>query len=97
MNTNKTSGYKPPIAIAPGETIQEVIDDRYWTIEQLSEKLDLNLELTKGLLAGKVRIDMDLAIRLERVLDIPTSFWRNLEKMYSETLLRLWDEAEETS
>lgn len=94
MSTNKVSGYKSPIAIAPGETIQEVIADRYWTVEHLSEKLDLNLELTKGLLAGNVRIDTNLANRLEEVLEIPASFWRNLERMYNETLLRLWEEVE---
>ncbi|ADO59990.1 helix-turn-helix transcriptional regulator [Paenibacillus polymyxa] len=84
--------YKAGVAIPPGETIQEVIEDREITVIQLAKGIELHEELTKGLLTGKVRITPDIANRLEQFLEIGHSFWLNLERNYNETLLRLWDQ-----
>ncbi|MBP1309248.1 addiction module HigA family antidote [Paenibacillus sp. 1182] len=89
---NLSNQYKPGIAIAPGETIQEVIEDRGITVSSLAKGIELHEELTKGLLTGSVRITHDIATRLEQFLEIGHSFWLNLERNYNETLLRLWDQ-----
>ncbi|MFF2531361.1 transcriptional regulator [Brevibacillus sp. NPDC058079] len=90
MNFSSNS-YQPNYAIPPGETIQEVIEDRGISIEQLSTELGLHVEITKSLLSGIVRITPDIASGLETILQIPKAFWLNLERSYNETLLRLWD------
>lgn len=91
-NVRTVRGYKPGIAIAPGETLKEVLDDRGWTSSDLSSLMKMDEVSVKGLLDGSFRITPAIAESLQRVTDIPATFWMNLEFMYCETIQRLYEE-----
>lgn len=82
--------YQAPIAIPPGETIIEILKER-GIGEEFPGLIGVSEPFAIALLHGQVRIDMYMAVKLEHVLDIPATYWLNLEKQYNETLLRLWD------
>lgn len=84
METN----YKVNIAIPPGETIQEMLDELGMTQKELAERLQVTAKHVNKLIKGTASLSHDMALKLESVLNIPASFWNNLEMKYQETLAR---------
>lgn len=80
------------VAIPPGETIHEQLEDRGMTQKEFSQRMDMTEKHISRLINGKVELTMDTALRLESVLGIPASFWTNLECLYREQLLRVENE-----
>lgn len=89
--------YEPNYAIPPGDTIQELINDRGVRLSDFCKTLMITPPIAGGLLAGSVRLDREMAVGLEMLFDIPVSFWMNLEKNYNQTILRLWEEQTDES
>lgn len=86
----KTSGkYSPDIAIPPGETLLEVIKSRDISQKELADRTGLTTKTINLIIKGIAPITPETALKLEIVLDMPASFWFNLENNYQETLLRL--------
>ncbi|NQX44435.1 HigA family addiction module antidote protein [Paenibacillus tritici] len=81
--------FQPSIAIPPGVTIQEIIDDRGMTQKELAERLQVTPKHINKLIKGTASLTYDMALRLESVLGIPSSFWNNLETKYQDTLARM--------
>ncbi|MEI6408991.1 MAG: ImmA/IrrE family metallo-endopeptidase [Bacteroidota bacterium] len=73
----------------PGDTIQETIDALGMTQAELAQRMGRPKEKINELIKGKAPLTMDTAIMLERVLNIPVSFWTNRESAYRETLARI--------
>jgi plasmid maintenance system antidote protein VapI len=46
---------------APGETIEDILEENSITVEEFSQKINKSLEFTKRLLKGLEPIDEDLA------------------------------------
>lgn len=84
--------FQPSIAIPPGDTIMELLEERDIHFYKLAAALIESEPVTLGLLNGTVRIDRQMAAKLASFFAVPAAFWLNLEKQYNETLLRLWDE-----
>ena len=74
------------MAIPPGATLREIMEDRGDTLEGLAERLRLSLQDTAKLLAGHHRIDSVLAHKLEAVAGPSASFWLNLERSYRQEM-----------
>lgn len=66
----------------PGETIKELLETNKITENEFSNLINLNIENVSKLLNGNLIITNELALKLENVFNIPTSFWINLEKNY---------------
>lgn len=81
--------YKPNIAIPPGETLSETLEYISMSQKELALRAGLSQKTINEIIKTKSAITPDTAIKLERVLGIPASFWNNLEKNYQETLARL--------
>ena len=77
------------IATPPGATIKEQLLDRSMTQKELAYRLDVSQKHLSKLINGEVRLTPEMAIRLETVLNIPASFWNNLESIYREKLLKV--------
>ncbi|MCK9269042.1 MAG: hypothetical protein M0P50_01225 [Bacteroidales bacterium] len=73
----------------PGDTIQETIDTIHMTQAELSERLGRPKEKLNDLIKGREPLTRKTALLLERVLDIPVSFWLNRENAYREELMRI--------
>lgn len=75
------------IAIPPGATIKEQLDIKEMTLLDFSEWLDFSEEIALRLLEGKVELTHAVALKLESLLGVPSSFWNNLESAYREQLI----------
>ncbi|MGG1616516.1 HigA family addiction module antitoxin [Paenibacillus sp. NRS-1782] len=81
--------YLAGIAIPPGETLQDVLDDNMMTQKELALRLGCSSKHVNKVIKGTASITSDFALKLEDVLGIPSHFWMNLEVNYQETLSRL--------
>lgn len=76
-------------AVPPGMTIKEVLEDHHMTQKELAARLGLSEKHISKLINGEVPLTQDVAIRLERVLDIEARFWNGLEAAYREAILKV--------
>lgn len=80
------------IATPPGYTIKEQLDDRGLTQKEFALRMETSEKHISRLINGEVELTTDMAIRLEMVLGIPSSFWCNLEAIYREKLIKILNE-----
>lgn len=92
------SSYAPNYVAPPGSTLKEVLFENHLTTVDLSQATGLDKELIEDLIGGNTHLSDTIASRLESVLQIPSSFWLNLQSQYdtfrgltgaSRTLLRI--------
>lgn len=81
--------FAPDWVSPPGETILDVIEDREWTQDELAGRLGVSAKHVNLLIKGKASLSEDIALRLERVLGSPASFWLSREAIYQERLARM--------
>lgn len=82
------------IAIPPGETIREQLENRGMTQKEFSKRMDMSEKHISHLINGKVELTHEVALRLEAVLGLPAKFWNNLESQYREKEARVKAELE---
>lgn len=83
---------KTYIAIPPGVTIKEMIDDRKMQQKELAIRLEVSEKHVSRLIAGKVELTTDMAYRLQCVLGMPAKFWLGLEADYRLDLKKVEEE-----
>lgn len=88
MSERKDYPFVPDVAIPPGETIAEILEERGITQSDFAQLLGRTEKNVSQLINGKAPIGHDLAIDLERVLGAPSSFWNNSESTYRDLLAR---------
>ncbi|WP_045213053.1 helix-turn-helix transcriptional regulator [Desulfonatronovibrio magnus] len=82
MEKVRTNEYKPDYVLPPGDTILETIESIGMTPAQLSHRMGETEKHINEVIKGKAVLTEDIALKLEVVLGIDASFWRNLEQMY---------------
>jgi HTH-type transcriptional regulator/antitoxin HigA len=75
---------KSTIAIPPGATIHEQLENRGMSQKEFAQRMDMTEKHISRLINGKVELTKDVALRLEAVLGLPANFWNNLELDYRE-------------
>lgn len=88
---SERQGYQPSIAIPPGETIQEVLEDLKMPLDAFALAMEMDKGAATALMDGSRRITQNIAEKLQQVLEIPASFWMRLEFLYSDTLKLLYE------
>ncbi len=88
MNDN-LKGYKPNIAIPPGETLLEYLESMGMTQVDLAKRIGLTPKTVNEIINGKAPITAENALKLESIFGTPASFWNNLEANYQEAKARL--------
>ncbi|MCH7764861.1 MAG: HigA family addiction module antidote protein, partial [Candidatus Marinimicrobia bacterium] len=73
----------------PGDTLKESIDEIGMSQAELAERMGRPKEKINDIIKGREPITMNTAIKLERVLGIPVSFWMKREFTYREELARI--------
>ena len=79
-------------AVAPGEYLQEWLDDKDLTQQQLADALGSSRNHVNELLHGQAPVTSETALRLERVTTIPKDSWQRYEAAYRADLARLRDD-----
>lgn len=82
------------IAVPPGATIKEQLDDRGMTQKEFAARMDMSQKHVSKLINGEVRLTPSTARKLELVLGVPASFWSNLEAHYRDQLVKVAEENE---
>jgi HTH-type transcriptional regulator / antitoxin HigA len=72
----------PDLLIHPGETISEILEDRGISQKELAIRTGFTEKHISTVVNGKKSISAKLALSLENALDIPSSFWKNLQINY---------------
>lgn len=80
--------YKPDYVSPPGETLEEILEEREMTQAELAERMGRPKKTISEIINGKAAITPETALQLERVLGVPASFWSNRERLYREALAR---------
>lgn len=89
MSRPTTNEYTPELVSLPGETLQEVLDERGISQAHLAERTGRPKKTINEIIQGKAAITPETALQLERVLGIPAEFWNSLESTYREHVARI--------
>jgi addiction module HigA family antidote len=89
IHSNFGNEYVPDAVSAPGDTLQEVLEERQMTQTELAERLGLTHKTVNEIIRGKAPLTHETALSLETVLGIPASFWNAYEMAYRESLTRI--------
>ncbi|SLJ23041.1 HigA family addiction module antidote protein [Mycobacteroides abscessus subsp. abscessus] len=79
-------------AVAPGEYLEEWIDDQGLSQQRVAEMLGCSRKQVNDIVHGRAPITQDTAMRLERVVGIPAVSWLRYEAAYRADLARIADE-----
>ncbi len=82
------------IAIPPGATIKEQLNDRGMTQKEFATRMGMTEKHISRLINGEVHLTPDVAERLEIILGIAADFWNKLEAIYQGKLAKVKRENE---
>ena len=77
------------IAIPPGATIKEQLNDRKMSQKEFAARMNMSEKHISKLINGEVKLTSDVSNRLEMVLGLPSRFWNNLESIYRDALTKV--------
>ncbi len=70
----------------PGDTLQEILDERGMKQIELAERMGRPREKVNDIIKGREPITVATAFQLEKVLGTPAMFWLNREAQYRKEL-----------
>ncbi|MGM9580660.1 MAG: HigA family addiction module antitoxin [Anaerovibrio sp.] len=80
--TEMRIGIPRDLIIHPGETIADILDARGITQAELAVRTGITPAYISMVIAGKKDISDKFAMSLEYALDVPKTFWINLQAHY---------------
>lgn len=80
--------FSPDWVSPPGDTIDDLLDERGWTQAQLAERTGFTRKHVNDLVRGRATITADTASRLSTVLGGPVQFWLTREAQYQAAIER---------
>ncbi|MCP4656717.1 MAG: HigA family addiction module antidote protein [bacterium] len=83
-----TRAFKPDWVSAPGETIEDLLEERGWTQAEFADRTGFTRKHVNDLVKGRASITPGAALRLEAVLGSAADFWLTREAHYREALER---------
>jgi HTH-type transcriptional regulator / antitoxin HigA len=89
MSNMQTNRFIPDYLIAPGEVLEDYLDDLGMTQAELADRTGLTKKTINEIIKAKTPITPETALRLEIVLGRPAHFWSNLERQYQDDRVRL--------
>ena len=84
--------YNPNIAIHPGNTLRDILENIDMSQTDLSERTGLTLKTINEIVQGKNPITPETSLKLSAVFGMSPVFWNNLERNYQETIARIEQE-----
>ena len=87
MDPPDTTSFEPDWVSPPGDTIQDLLDERNMGVSELEDELSLSARDVDRLLSGDLELDEKIADRIEGVFGARASFWLAGERNYRTSLL----------
>lgn len=88
MNDAIQNQYRPDFVSPPGETLQEILEEKGMSQAELAIRSGRPRKTINEIIKGKAAIMPETAIQFERVLGVPVTFWNRREQQYREALAR---------
>ncbi len=82
------NAFAPDWLSPPGDTIEDLLDERGWTKAQLAERTGFTAKHVNELVKGRAPISADAAERLSRVLGSTPDFWLVRDAQYQAAVER---------
>lgn len=90
----KLIAFEPDYAVAPGELLAEVLEERGMTQVELARRLGVSTKHVNQVVKGNAPVSSELAILLERVTGVSAGLWNGMEANYRDSLAREAEESE---
>ena len=74
--------FTPFVATHPGEMIKDELKERGMTQKQLADETGIKTSVLSETINGKRSISLNVAVALEKALDIPADVWMNMQTQY---------------
>jgi HTH-type transcriptional regulator/antitoxin HigA len=84
----KLHRYTLDVVLAPGDTLEEVLEAMGMTQAELAKRTGLSAKHVNQIIKGVAPITPDTSLLLERVTNVPARIWNNLEVSYREHISR---------
>ncbi|MDY7093950.1 MAG: HigA family addiction module antitoxin [Acidobacteriota bacterium] len=84
----ETQAFRPDWVSHPGETIEDLLEEREWTQAELARRTGFTRKHVNELVKGNAGISSDAALRLESVLGSSAEFWMQRDSQYREAMQR---------
>lgn len=92
MGDSVKNQYKPNYAVLPGEVLNDELELREMSQQELSKRTGLSPKHIVSIIKGKSSITPETALKLERTIGMPANYWLNLESNFQEIKARLAEE-----
>jgi addiction module HigA family antidote len=74
--------FTPFVATHPGEMIKDELKERGMTQKQLADETGIKTSVLSETINGKRSVSLNVALALEKALDIPADVWMNMQTQY---------------
>lgn len=78
--------FDPDWVSPPGDTIQDIINERGISIKELADLLGVGQDYVEQLIEGNIRLTLGVANQLEKLSMGSATFWITREKQYRDLL-----------
>jgi HTH-type transcriptional regulator / antitoxin HigA len=85
---NESGVFAPDWASPPGDTVSDILNQRYLSIGDFAERLGQPMVEATALLEGRTRVTPEIATRLATILGGSEDFWINRDRQYLQDLHR---------
>ena len=82
LNIMNKNNITPFIATHPGEMIKDELKERKMTQKQLAEMSGIKASILSETINGKRSVSLNMAVALEKSLEIPADIWMNMQNQY---------------
>ncbi len=89
LTAKKRYGFEPDYAIAPGETLKEVMESLDMTQKELAVRTGLTVQSLNRIFKGSQPITYETANKLELATGVLARMWNNLEAQYREQIAKI--------
>lgn len=86
--TASAEGFVPDWAVPPGELLKAELDARHMTQADLAARAGLSAKHVNQVVKGVVPLSPEVALLLERTLDVPSRLWNAAEAGYRDQITR---------
>ena len=94
MEIENINGWESPVAIHPGEFLQEHIEAYNMTQLDLALRTGVSKKIINEIIKGKNPITENMAVKLSKVFPLSVDYWLNLQARYESDMIRINQENE---
>jgi HTH-type transcriptional regulator/antitoxin HigA len=84
-----TDSFSPDWISCPGETIEDLLEERGWSLQELALQTGYSFGKIEDIVIGALEIDRDIAETLHQTIGGSVDFWLAREKIYRDAVAAL--------